>query len=166
LGLANARDWTSRRLLVARLWVHAYVVHHTTVFVWIPSSRLDGGRIPPRQLCATRLGAMHSPSGCLLTPRVSYWTHWKGVDRHVPHAVVVSFGAMAARYRGIPQVALRCSSGRSPSKRLGLANARDWTSRRLSSYLNPRLSARRRRCWDALLWIRALVPPRTPLPVL
>jgi len=33
---------------------------------------------------------------------------------------------------------------------VGLANHRDWTPRRLSSYLNPRLSARRGRSWDAL----------------
>jgi hypothetical protein len=64
----------------------------TTSFVWISSSRLDGRLIQPCELCATRSGAMHSPSGSLLTLRVSYWTHWKSVDRHVPCADVVPLG--------------------------------------------------------------------------
>jgi hypothetical protein len=75
----------------------------TTNFVWIPSSRLDGGLIQPRELCATRSGAMRSPSGSLLTLRVSYWTHWKSVDRHVPCAAVVPLGRDGL---GLPEIRL------------------------------------------------------------
>jgi hypothetical protein len=67
---------------------------------------------------------------------------------------------------GSAQVALRLSFGRSPSSGMGLANRCDWTRRRLSSYLNPRLSARRGRIGMRFWWIRGLMPPRTPLPVL
>jgi hypothetical protein len=73
----------------------------TTSFVWISSSRLDGRLIQPCELCATRSGAMHSPSGSLLTLRVSYWTHWKSVDRHVPCADVVPLGLDGL---GLPEV--------------------------------------------------------------
>ena len=51
---------------------------------------------------------------------------------------------------GPSQVALRCSFERSPSSGSCLANRSDWTPRRLPPYLNPRLSARRGRSWDAL----------------
>jgi len=80
---------TSRRKLVAWLGGREYVALTTTDSVWISSARLDGGLIQPRLLCATRSGAMHSPSESLLTPRVSYWTHWRSFDRHVPCADVV-----------------------------------------------------------------------------
>jgi hypothetical protein len=63
--------------------------------------RLDGGLIQPLLLCATRFGAMHSPSGSLLTPRVSFWTHWRSFDRHVPCAVVVSLDLKVSSYRGL-----------------------------------------------------------------
>jgi len=76
-----------------------YVAFTTTDFVWISSTRLDGGLIQPLLLCATRFGAMHSPSGSLLTPRVSFWTHWRSFDRHVPCAVVVSLDLKVSRYR-------------------------------------------------------------------
>jgi hypothetical protein len=35
-------------LLVAWLCVRKYVAHTTTAFVWISSSRLDGGLVQPR----------------------------------------------------------------------------------------------------------------------
>jgi hypothetical protein len=54
----------------------------------------------PLLLCATRFGAMHSPSGSLLTPRVSFWTHWRSFDRHVPRAAVVSLDLKVSSYRG------------------------------------------------------------------
>ena len=38
----------SRRLLVAWLCVRKYVAYTTTAFVWISSSRLDGGLVQPR----------------------------------------------------------------------------------------------------------------------
>ena len=69
-------------------------------------------------------------------------------------------------YQRFAQVALRLASGRSPSSGMGLANHRDWTRRRLSSYLNPRLSARRGRIGMRFSWIRGLMPLRTPLPAL
>ena len=76
-----------------------YVAFTTTDFVWISSTRLDGGLIQPLLLCTTRFGAMHSPSGSLLTPRVSFWTHWRSFDRHVPCAVVVPLDLKVSRYR-------------------------------------------------------------------
>jgi hypothetical protein len=86
-------------LLVAWLCVRVYVAYTTTDFVWISSARLEGGLIQPLLLCATRFGAMHSPSGSLLTPRVSFWSHWRSFDRHVPRAAVVSLDLKVSRYR-------------------------------------------------------------------
>ena len=80
---------SQRAVLAAWLCMRMYVAHATTAFVWISSSRLDGKPIQPHLLCATRVGAMLSPSGSLLTPRVSFFSHWKSFDRHVPHAAVV-----------------------------------------------------------------------------
>ncbi len=104
----------TRRLLVAWLCVREYVAHITTAFVWISSSRPDSGLVQPRELCATRFGAMHSPSGSLLTLRVRYWTHWKSFDRHVPCADVVPRDLKVSRYRGCcvgrPTLLLRTES--------------------------------------------------------
>ena len=135
---------TSRRLLVAWLGA-ANTLRHPTDFVWISSTRLDGKPIRPLQLCVTRSGAMHSPSGSLLTPRVSCWTHWRSVDRPVPCAVVVPLDSKVRDTEGSQWVAPCVSFGRGPSDGLCLANRRDWTPRRLSSYLNPWFSTRQGR---------------------
>jgi hypothetical protein len=89
-----------RARLVTWLCARVYVACTTTDFVWISSARLDGKLIQPHRLCATRCGAMHSPSGSLLTPRVSGWTHWRSVDRHVPCSAVVAFDLKVSSYRG------------------------------------------------------------------
>jgi hypothetical protein len=89
-----------RGSLAARLRVHVYVVHTTTIFVWISSTRLDGKPIELHQLCPTCIGALHSPSGSLLTPRASCWTRWRSFDRHVPSAAVVPLDMEVSSYRG------------------------------------------------------------------
>jgi hypothetical protein len=89
-----------RARLVARLGVRIYDAYAATDFVWISSAKLDGKLVQPRQLCVTRFDAMQSPSGSLLTPRVSLWTHWRSFDRLVPRAVVVPFDVNVSGHRG------------------------------------------------------------------
>jgi len=68
--LLEARS-PSDELFIARFGARTYVACTTTAFVWISSVKLDGGLVQPRQLWSTRRGAMHSPSGSLLTTRVN-----------------------------------------------------------------------------------------------
>jgi hypothetical protein len=94
-SLTSRRGW-----LAAWLRVRPYVAHTATIFVWISSCKLDGRPIQPHPLCTTRVGALHSPSGSLLTPRASCWTRWRSFDRHVPAAAIVPRDIKVSRYRG------------------------------------------------------------------
>ena len=85
--------------LTAWLRVRVYVAYTTTTLVWISSASSMPGLFQPQQLCVTRFGAMLSPSRSLLTPRVSFWTHWRSFDRDVPHAAVVALDSRCSSYR-------------------------------------------------------------------
>jgi hypothetical protein len=61
----------SDEVFIAQLDARTYVACTTTDFVWISSAKLDGGLVRPHRLWSTRRGAMHSPSGSLLTTRVN-----------------------------------------------------------------------------------------------
>jgi len=89
-------DELARRLAMC---AHIRCVHHDRLCLDF-EPKLDGRLIQPLLLCATRFGAMRSPSGSLLTPRMSFWTHWRSFDRHVPCAVVVSLDLKVSSYRG------------------------------------------------------------------
>jgi hypothetical protein len=95
LEVRSPCDEFPRRLAV---WMRIRRIHYDRLCLDF-EPRFDGGLIQPLLLCATRFGAMHSPSGSLLTPRVSFWTHWRSFDRHVPCAVVVSLDLKVSRYR-------------------------------------------------------------------
>ncbi len=133
-----------RARLVAWLCARAYVAYTTTDFVWISSRGSMVGLFSPSGF-ARHVSALCFPVRKPLTLRVSFWTHWKSLDRDVPGAVVVPLDLWVSRYRRLVEVALHARSGRSPSDDLGLANRRDWTSRRLSSCLSPWFSAHQRR---------------------
>jgi hypothetical protein len=68
--LLEARS-PSDEFVIAQLDARTYVACTTTDFVWISSAKLDGGLVRPHRLWSTRRGAMHSPSGSLLTTRVN-----------------------------------------------------------------------------------------------
>jgi hypothetical protein len=106
-----------------------YVAYAATIFVWIPSTRLGGRPIQRCQLRTTRFGAMHSPSGSLLTPRAN-------LCRPAGEALTESSRSLSSCPSSV--VSLRTPSGRvgypnalprnSGLARLGFSNPREWAS--------------------------------------